>query len=659
MARSKGSTAKSGRHVQGWQPGDMDAGHQPVGHQQQWDHQQGGWDPAAPPASQGAPAGYADPYARPPYHDPVVDQHAHIPPADPYGHGHNVPPQNLPPTGGHPQSAARGNWPPQFDNLDRAPVTAPARDPYRPAEPPRRESAGYPDSWREQPQDFSGRPAPAYQPGGYAAPESHPPLFGDAGQAAHTRGYPLPGAHPAAPHGYAPHAAPQPQAGYYDPTLPPAGHAPAPGHHAPNTGFGLPPQARSDGWPAGEHENWDLSQYAPGQVPPDQQLSSYAPSSGQPHGYGHDLGGHAAGGDPQWHGGHPQQQWGQDARGYQPGLEPSFADPQHAQYHQGYDQFGSPVEGAADDEYEDEDQEVAPRRKSRKLVLATVFVGAICGVSALAYGYNKLLGSGGKSGDTPVVRADQSPARMKPAEPGGKDVANIDKKFLNRLAEDRQTASAATAAPAAADSSEGGTRKVTTLIVNRDGTLSPQLSAAPSQPSLPPAPVSSGVPGMFVEGLQPMQRTADPAPEAAPPARPVVTNAPPKVADLPMPKVREPAPPKKRPAVRDDAAAPAQAAPGGRATTTASTGAAGANGFVAVLASRKSREEALRSFVDLHQKYPDALSGRTPDVREADLGDKGVWYRLIVGPPGSREAANDVCTKLKTQGFTGCWASAY
>jgi hypothetical protein len=153
-------------------------------------------------------------------------------------------------------------------------------------------------------------------------------------------------------------------------------------------------------------------------------------------------------------------------------------------------------------------------------------------------------------------------------------------------------------------------------------------------------------------------------PAAAQPP-PAARAAPPKVAELPLPKAKAPpaqqsGPTKKKPAVRDDLVTQKQ----GVAPTPAATGAGGANGYVAVLTSRKSREDALKSFADLHQKYPDLLNGRTPDVREKDFGDattgpKGVWYRLIVGPPGSKEAARELCQKLDAQGFRGCFSMAY
>jgi hypothetical protein len=86
---------------------------------------------------------------------------------------------------------------------------------------------------------------------------------------------------------------------------------------------------------------------------------------------------------------------------------------------------------------------------------------------------------------------------------------------------------------------------------------------------------------------------------------------------------------------------------------------AGTSGYVAVLSSQKSRMDALKIFADMQQKYGDVLASKTPDVQEANLGEKGVWYRAVVGPPGSRDAATSLCSKLKTAGYNGCWVASY
>jgi hypothetical protein len=81
--------------------------------------------------------------------------------------------------------------------------------------------------------------------------------------------------------------------------------------------------------------------------------------------------------------------------------------------------------------------------------------------------------------------------------------------------------------------------------------------------------------------------------------------------------------------------------------------------FVAVIASKRSRVDALNAIADLQQKYADVLASKTPDVQEVNLGERGIWYRAAVGPPGSREAAIAVCSQLKSAGHVLCWVVAY
>ena len=89
--------------------------------------------------------------------------------------------------------------------------------------------------------------------------------------------------------------------------------------------------------------------------------------------------------------------------------------------------------------------------------------------------------------------------------------------------------------------------------------------------------------------------------------------------------------------------------------------AAGAgSGYVAVLSSQKDKAAALRIFADLAQKYPGQLGSRQPEVQEANVADKGVFQRLVVGPPSSQQSAKELCTQLKSAGHTGdCWVKAY
>jgi cell division protein FtsN len=44
------------------------------------------------------------------------------------------------------------------------------------------------------------------------------------------------------------------------------------------------------------------------------------------------------------------------------------------------------------------------------------------------------------------------------------------------------------------------------------------------------------------------------------------------------------------------------------------------------------------------------VAGYAPDVQQADLGRKGTWFRLRVGPFASLSEASAACAKVKTQG---------
>ena len=72
--------------------------------------------------------------------------------------------------------------------------------------------------------------------------------------------------------------------------------------------------------------------------------------------------------------------------------------------------------------------------------------------------------------------------------------------------------------------------------------------------------------------------------------------------------------------------------------------------YAVQLASESSAAEAHASFRALRAKFPNQLGGREPIVRRADLGAKGVYYRVMVGPFASMEKAAGMCGTLKAAG---------
>ena len=80
--------------------------------------------------------------------------------------------------------------------------------------------------------------------------------------------------------------------------------------------------------------------------------------------------------------------------------------------------------------------------------------------------------------------------------------------------------------------------------------------------------------------------------------------------------------------------------------------------YVVQVASKKNQTEALASFADMQQKYPSLLASYRPIVQKADLGAKGTWYRLRIGPIADKSAASKLCSQLKSQGLPDCLVMA-
>jgi len=68
------------------------------------------------------------------------------------------------------------------------------------------------------------------------------------------------------------------------------------------------------------------------------------------------------------------------------------------------------------------------------------------------------------------------------------------------------------------------------------------------------------------------------------------------------------------------------------------------------VASQRSEADAQASYKALQTKYPSVLGSHSPLIKRADLGEKGVYYRAMVGPFGSSDEASQFCGNLKSAG---------
>lgn len=168
------------------------------------------------------------------------------------------------------------------------------------------------------------------------------------------------------------------------------------------------------------------------------------------------------------------------------------------------------------------------------------------------------------------------------------------------------------------------------------------VEASAALPSEAASPVSSGVslPGgsASASGLPPLPRA-----NASRPVSPASSSASRGIATASA------APIDLRPSVRpaDEEAAVSTAASVPVAAAGAPAPSSG-SGFVVQLSSQRSPDEARETFKSLQRRYA-VLSGYQPVIQRADLGDRGIYHRLRVGPFERGEAIR-LCETLKSAG---------
>jgi hypothetical protein len=321
-------------------------------------------------------------------------------------------------------------------------------------------------------------------------------------------------------------------------------------------------------------------------------------------------------------------------------------------------------------------------------MVGSALLGAIALGGALAFAYKQSGGGIGSGEAPPVITADARPVKELPDQPGGKEFPHKNKLIYDRLQNGdesesdhlvpRQEDVAVPALPPSTETAgmptpvastdlatppttqtvdgsapatvatlddpnaaDGGPRRVKTMVVRPDGSV-----------MAPPEPPPGAAPAEAPADMQ--LAAAEPAPAQAAAAGPPAAEP---AAETPPAPTSKPAPQQ----VADVQPAPAKPKPPKPVTQTASitpAPAAAATKYVVQVGSKKNQTEALASFADMQQKYPALLASYRPMVQKADLGAKGVWYRLRIGPIADKTAATKLCGQLKSQGLPDCLVTA-
>jgi len=244
--------------------------------------------------------------------------------------------------------------------------------------------------------------------------------------------------------------------------------------------------------------------------------------------------------------------------------------------------------------YGDARDEESPRRPRRVLatMLALLIMGLFSGGLWFAYVQGKRhTGDDAGGGGVPLIRADERPTKVKPEQPGGMEIPDRDK-----------------------------------LIYN---------------------PTHPAVEHLLPPPEKPMARPTPPTPSQTEAARSSTGTMPPASGTPENP----PAATQMAQAQQQAAAPPSKAAQAPLSPTKAA--AAQAAGTRLQLGSLRSEDEARQEWERIKRKNSDLLGSLSATPVRADLGDKGIYYRILAGPIADPAAAERICSELKQRSI-GC-----
>lgn len=206
--------------------------------------------------------------------------------------------------------------------------------------------------------------------------------------------------------------------------------------------------------------------------------------------------------------------------------------------------------------------------------------------------------------ETPLIRADASPVKVRPISPGGMEVPNQDKLVYGRIGDGEPPPGAERLLPLPETPLPPPGSTAAASKIETGATPAPAPAEPPSSPS---APENIG------------KSTEKAAPAAPPPPR--VAAKPPVPPPPPEPVTRKVV--RKRP-------------------------------FKVQLGAVRSPQRASQEWERLRRKHGDLLRRMELSITKANLGaDKGVFYRMRAGPIADEATARNICAKLAAR-KVGC-----
>jgi hypothetical protein len=77
--------------------------------------------------------------------------------------------------------------------------------------------------------------------------------------------------------------------------------------------------------------------------------------------------------------------------------------------------------------------------------------------------------------------------------------------------------------------------------------------------------------------------------------------------------------------------------------------------YVPVLILLKNPAAALQVYSQLRKRHPTLLGTKTAAVKSVTMDNNETWYRVVLNPAGTKDAAQSVCQQLGAEGVAlGC-----
>ena len=278
----------------------------------------------------------------------------------------------------------------------------------------------------------------------------------------------------------------------------------------------------------------------------------------------------------------------------------------------------------------EEEEDVEGSRLPLLIVLALLVLAMFAGVVWLAYTQGVARGRG----ETPVLTAANGPERVAPQDGGG-NVPYQGFKIYEQPAPPDDSAEAPAAA-AAKPAPVAVTPAPPPPVVKAEAPPTPKPAPAKIEPApVKPAPAKTETPPKSVAALI-QQANSEPVKPAPAPKAP-----PPAAKPAPAPAQATGAPRSLTPPQQVAANAPAK---------LAAPAAAASGSYMLQIGAFKSQAEAAAAWKTYQGKHAALLSGYSDNVQQADLGEKGTWYRLRIGGFADKEVATALCDRLKADG---------